>query len=616
MANIQPQTQLICCKDVRMDKGYKHAYYLGQQVAGRNNGEIFVEYHLLQAEHFVMAFENYTYFREDSFRIRVKCRADDLWHINYIAYRNPIIGATKPDKWFFGFVDETVYVNNETTDIYFTPDILTTWWDEAILKQCFVERMHEPNDYFGKNIMSEPIKYGDYKCGISNGNVLRTSLVNLRPTWTVVPYAKQDDEWDWRTGMTYGTMAYDGVVSGYKCYCWDTEQICDQNSNQHSMFTNWMHNFFNVLTDGKRILGLFSIPKDILDSEYVHYDEDDNDLPVIDYPNNNEKPAIVKWGYLLSEEATLDGYSPANMKMYTAPFCVAEVIAPNGDAFIVRHEYMPGVVVTGENEFDVNVKFRVLSNIFPPVSIVVRPEIGYACREEVDDIGYDANIQLCYSDLPVGSWTWGIFESWVAQKFIPTIIDTGLIAASLGGALNITTAMSGSEMTKSLVENSKTGAIMNRQTERSYERQTTSNTGVISGIKQSANFGKEVYSWLSQTPATRGSVKSDAVFATNEAIIECRCLCPNYQDAERIDRFLTTYGYTQDKVMQPMRCVRTGFTYLQTNDCIVTGNLPSELCAELSNIYNNGITFWRDLDAIGEYDFSRGGNRCLENPLI
>ncbi len=618
MANIQPQSKLYVFKDVMLDKSYKHAYYLGDDP---NNIENFVNY-LVNSTHYVAMFDHYTYFRENRYVIRVKCRADDLWEANYIAYQNPIIGATKPDKWFFGFVDETVYVNNETTDIIFTPDIMTTWWREHHLGKCYVERMHEPNDYFGKNLAGEPIDFGDYKYAISESEtigrrVLAEELVNFYPSYTLVPVGKSNLTWATNLGSVRD-MGYDGVVSGYRLFIYDTQELWNTASNDYNDFMNLVNSVWSITQSGENILGFFIVPKDLIDSSFIKrvIYLDYGEQPLLDMPNDGTDP-ITKAGYYLDQNVSLDGYLPANVKMYSAPFCSCEVCAPNGDSLTLRHEYMrkSSISVGSDCIFSVQTNFRLLRNVFPPISIIVRPDWGYA-SDSILNVGFDPNQQLEFGDIPTGSWSWGIFQQWLVEKMVQMPIDIGMLATSLGGAMNVTTSSTKTMNREGERINHKTGAVSTWSENKEETMRSTSNAGEIHGIKQAFSFAKDCFSWMNQKPASRGKVKSIATQAVREASIIVRCLCPNKYDAERIDRFFTAYGYSQDKIMQPYRCTRANWTYLQTNDCKVNGNLPSEVCYELEKIYNSGVTFWTNIDNIGNYQYTRGANDSLINPKL
>ena len=609
MANIQPQTQLICCRDVRIDKNYDHAYYLGQQIPGRDNGALFVQYHLMQVEHFVMSFENYTYFREDRYRLRVKCKADDLWEINYIAYKNPIMGVAKPDKWFFGFVDETVYVNNETTDIYFTPDILTTWWDEAFLKQCFVERMHEPNDYFGKNITPEGLGIGDYKYGAYTGEnnvIAQTELLNTRSAYMILPVKWETTDAEPQLGKKI--LIYDGLISGYKLFIFDAEDVFVNRSNEQKCFIDFMTD--HVLPNEDKLLGIFSVPKDMIDPSKITGSPDESQ-PELGYPriipDTNATFPVSKRGYRFTGSLTLDGYLPANTKMYTAPYCLCELDSPNGDCVQLRHEFFGNS--NTEFGFDITPEFQFFMSVFPPYNMIVRPSLDYQSPEGIytGTLPEQTDIQLTFNDFPVGSYAFGAFEKWMAQQFVPTAITAGLTALGLVTGLGVVTTTTVASAGKVILDKDKIGK---------QETRTDVKFNNLKGLSSVGELLKDAYSWYLQGPSTRGKVNSTALYASYRQSFQCVCRTLSHQDAERIDRFFTVYGYAQRKSMQPMRCVRQHFTYLKTSDCVVVGNLPSGICKALEGIYNSGITFWADIDAIGEYNFERGGNNCLTTPLV
>ena len=75
----------------------------------------------------------------------------------------------------------------------------------------------------------------------------------------------------------------------------------------------------------------------------------------------------------------------------------------------------------------------------------------------------------------------------------------------------------------------------------------------------------------------------------------------NPNDARRIDDFFSVYGYACGCVKVPNRNARPHWTYVKTADINLEGNCPSEDLDAISNIYNNGITFWRNPSEVGNY---------------
>ena len=641
MTDIAPQSELRLFKNVKLDKGYKHGVYIGY---GEGSTEAFLANQLMTSEHHLYTLTDYTYIREDSTVIRVKMKADDLWNVNYLCYKNPIMGTSKPNKWFFGFVDKTVYVNNEVTDIYFTEDILTTWWEEAQLSQCFVERMHEPNEDFASNITPEGISIGDYKYAIQPPHttdnptnlygIVKQTLFDMRPTWTVVSVADQTFEGGLVQNIYQQTAprCYDDIVSGYRLFAWKTDAIQDPSTPECTNLMLFFTEYTNLYrTLDKTLFGVFVLPRELLDEDDVVWDWSIDAPTGITFPNvkgHYDRTVIKDFdGYPLNGDTTLDGYLPANLKMYTSPYCVCQFIQPDGQEMILRHEFMLTRLQGEGFNFRVQTGMCCLYGIQPPYVLVFRPFEGYGCSPEISDpevelYGSDPSNQLAYSDLPVGSWKNGIWEDVARNIVAPAIIDLPFLVAGFSGALNSISTISPMVKTKEgrkmMLGNAKTS-----YTQKWEEKQRTdygtreSNNGYLSAVHGVQNQLHNAFSITMQPPIGKGRTDAGyAAFAARVANFETYCKCVNRDDAERIDRYFSTFGYAQNRVMQPMRCVREKWTYLKTVDCLIHGNLPSDLCYELSGIYNTGITFWRNLDEINEYNFNRGGNACLSTPLV
>ena len=641
MANIAPQSELRLFKDVKLDKGYKHGVFLG---VGECT-EAFIANQLMTNNHHLYTLTDYTYIRENSSVIRVKMRADDLWNVNYLCYKNPIMGTSKPNKWFFGFVDKTVYVNNEVTDIYFTEDILTTWWEEAQLSPCFVERMHEPNEDFGSNLVPEGLAVGDYKYALQPPGTIdnptniyltvKQAVLNMRPTWTIVAVADETFEGGTIQNIYQQTppRCYDDIVSGYRLFAWKTDEVQDPESDDCRNLMLFFDNHFNLYrTVDSTLLGVFVLPRQLLDESDVVWDWDIGSQTGIRYPNikgHYDRTAVKDVdGYAINGDTTLDGYLPANLKMYTSPYCVCQFIQPDGQELILRHEYMMTRRTGAGFNFRIVTGMCCLYGIQPPYVLVFRPFEGYGCGPEISEpgvelYGSDPSNQIAYTSLPVGSWKNGIWQDVAKNIVAPMIVDLPFLVAGMSGALNAISTISPMTKTKEGMKSHVQGGLKTSYYETWKESQKTdygtreSNNGYISAVHGVQRQLQNAFSQSMQPPIGKGRTDAGyASFAARVADFTTYCKCVNRDDAQRIDRYFSTFGYAQNKVMQPMRCVREKWTYLKTVDCLVHGNMPSELCYELSAIYNTGITFWRYLDDINEYNFNRGGNACLNNPII
>lgn len=74
-------------------------------------------------------FFQYYYVRENRQYVRIKATMPELEGCNYLAFRN----ASNGDKWFFGFIDRLVYINDNTVEVEFTIDPFPTYRGDCSL---------------------------------------------------------------------------------------------------------------------------------------------------------------------------------------------------------------------------------------------------------------------------------------------------------------------------------------------------------------------------------------------------------------------------------------------------------------------------------------------------
>lgn len=150
MAYIVPNSNIVLIKNMNLDPSYTDTIYFDNIIQQSNffYGRKFREY---TAQY---------YTRVNEKKIRVEGKAEDLYDVNYMMFRNTAYGT----KWFYAFVLRADYINDNTVELTFEIDVVQTWWAEAELEPCFVEREHSATDNVGDNILPEPVDLGEYKC--------------------------------------------------------------------------------------------------------------------------------------------------------------------------------------------------------------------------------------------------------------------------------------------------------------------------------------------------------------------------------------------------------------------------------------------------------------------
>ena len=101
--------------------------------------------------------DNFTYQRKDSI-IRYPAHIDSLLSYNYCMYQNEHYS----NKYFYAFIEDMKYVNDNMTEIKIKTDVFQTWQFDFNFKKSFVEREHVSDDTRGKHTLPESLEYGEY----------------------------------------------------------------------------------------------------------------------------------------------------------------------------------------------------------------------------------------------------------------------------------------------------------------------------------------------------------------------------------------------------------------------------------------------------------------------
>ena len=139
--------------------------------------------------------DNCTYQRKDNV-IRFPAHIDTIIGYNYCMYQN----ENYSEKWFYAFITNMRYLNDNCTEISIATDVFQTWQFDFTFKASFVERemIAVANDTPGANLLPESLETGEF---IINNTI---GSVDFDPVF-VIAYA--DNE------FTYGgtTYTFDGT---------------------------------------------------------------------------------------------------------------------------------------------------------------------------------------------------------------------------------------------------------------------------------------------------------------------------------------------------------------------------------------------------------------------
>lgn len=250
----------------------------------------------------------------------------------------------------------------------------------------------------------------------------------------------------------------------------------------------------------------------------------------------------------------LDGYIPKNNKLFTYPYSYYHVDTPTGSSIATRYEF-----------FLQNIpRFYIHASITQPVEVTCRPS------------GYKTNLsqlyteQLTLNNYPMCSWNYDAYKVWVAQETVPNIMQA--VGSAAGTVLSAATS-SNPEITVAA------GVI-------SYvtDYLTTEYKASIAADTISGSFGHGNAAVANHTLTFHSG---------NASITASR--------AKVIDEFFTMFGYATNRVKKPNIDTRPHFNYVKTAGCLLSGNIPAEAERHIENIFDKGITFWKNPNEVGKY---------------
>lgn len=358
---ITPQGQLYLCK-TPLKNDYKNQLTF-------SNANAQLTYFNSVIQH---TFDNYTYIKKDNV-VQVGKNIDEIIDCNYLFYKNT--GFT--NKYYFCFITNMEYVNENCTRITFETDCYQTWLFQIQYKQSFVEREHVNDDTIGLHTVPENLETGEY---IVNSSDYYNGLDNLK-------YVIQCTEWSTSDENKPLATNFGGVYMAGGAY------VC----NTINEVVNILQAFANR---GKSdaVYNLYMIPESMITNtnESLQYSGQSS-------PNTDTKT--------ITKVNTINGYTPINKKLLTFPFNYMLISNNNGSSNILHYERFSG------NTCNFTIKGV--------------PTVGGSIK--IIPTNYDNNLNseeegLIAGKLPTLNWSDDEYTNWLTQNSV----NIGLGIASSG----------------------------------------------------------------------------------------------------------------------------------------------------------------------------------------
>ena len=251
----------------------------------------------------------------------------------------------------------------------------------------------------------------------------------------------------------------------------------------------------------------------------------------------------------------LGGYYPRNKKLLTYPFMYLYVTNLSGNSAIYPFELFASRYI----------HFHLSVDIHPNSPAILYPVNYKGIYQNMDE-------QITLNNFPVISWCSSSYQAWLAQaqnSILPkmaTALGSGLTAGVLTS--NPAVGVAGAII-------STVGSAFNLMSENKMaELQPPQAKGTTSGL---SSYWNDMIDFLLITKTIKPEI------------------------AKTIDDYFDKFGYATRRIKTPNRNVRPHWTYTKTIGATITGSVPCDDMKKICSIYDNGITFWKDGNNVGNY---------------
>lgn len=506
--------------------------------------------------------QEFTYQRKDD-TVRFPAQIDDIRTYNYCMYRN----SAYSNKWFYAFITDMRYANDNVTEIKLKTDPWQTWQFQIELKRSFVEREHVSDDTMGAHTLNEDITTGEYMINsVTNKTICapQSDFGWIALAVTEYPTRNSDSQ---PILPQNSPRVYNGIVQG--CYL----MLFEYNSSGTACLSDVIKWYDN---HGKKdaIAALYALPKNIYPDGSTTPHSQADPFEGTFYTLVSRTGATDMGTTTITRNSTLDGYTPKNNKMFCYPYNYLLVTNNNGTNSVYHYEDFT-------NTSSVQFKYN---GVVTEGSDVKAYPVNYK-KNTTTYAGYNYGVDM--GKTPTFSWINDMYLNWKAQNSF---------SGQVNQAGNLTNALG----------NVPAGGF-----------ETASNQDVLSYLgsvfEQGANYIGSTINTIKNAITGSGykasivpdQVNGESVGDLNFSI--GRCGFTYYQMSVRaevakvIDNYFSMFGYRVNSMKVINISSRRYWNYIKCVQANIEGNIPQDDMNEIKGYFNTGITFWHDASKYLDY---------------
>lgn len=503
--------------------------------------------------------------------LAVQGKLGDFEEFNYCMYRNTSVS----DKWWFAFIVSPAYTAKNTTTVLLQTDVWQSYLFDRKLYRGYLARGHvkKSDDIIGKWLAPESIGFP------ADVEVDKNAFSDFDFTPSLV----MDAVTRTTTQSPPQRYIYGGAGSGQNMTGTFRFTIDTAYDDINEIIASWSlgeadKTTINHLND---LIGFSFLPKWVVSatpkSTFMFSSE---------YFTSN---ALVSKSdtVSLSKNTLASGYKPKNNKMFTSLAKAYKIWNKNGLSIPLKPELLESM-----DSVTLTLSMR-------PMGATYKCQIvGYKDKStQYFDAQYSYNISIGFNS-NVGTAQATALQELKNQS---AIISTQQVTNGINTAMSLVNGAVGVGV--NIASGNSAGAIMGGLNT-AVNAATSIENQRVNNAQQ--NFKQDVAVNDAYASITKSiGNNSDRTTMTNDFCkIRLADCSPLYDECEIIDDFLTTYGYSIQKIenIASWTNTRDVWNFIQTNGV----NLKINGCAsdesQLRSIFDAGTTIWHGLDNYGHYE--------------
>ena len=534
-------SEIILCRNIKLDKNYINVLsYSTEQMLD------------LCRRNAIATASDYSFIRQHNNNIFTGFTYEQCLQANYIAFQN----KDYSNKWFFAFIDEVNYSGESNTEIRYTIDAWSTFFDNWQKQPCYITRQHVNDDTIGANLIDENLNVGE----VEAINVVKDDSLDNTYGYNIIVGSTWDiGDNENESSQVVGSSLYNGLVSAEKLFVIQASlgsTIVDAVKNLQLFI-------FQSAKDGHLadIRNVYIVPNFCINQADLQLHEKTTGEYTCTYYTLNNGVDIPSAKLQATCTTNYRGYKPKNNKCFIYPYHYLYVTNNNGNNNIYKYENFSNFF---SPEFQINLI------MMPGCSGRVIPQNYKGVSDNVDE-------SLPLAKYPICEWNCDAYIIWLSAN-----------------AVNIPTQIMG--ITKNLSSQVQNGGI--GSTAGSIASNITNVAGNI------ANIIGAFYS-ASLLPSIQGGNNTgDVIFVSNANNILIYEYKVKDQYLKVIDEYFTRFGYRINEVTMPNIVGRRNWNYIEipSSESIGYGTVPSQYMEQINNACRKGVTIWHNHDNLGNFN--------------